>query len=112
MDVTATDTASSSSDIDHRSWGVSLDWTRAKPLLKGRVTIGLMAEGRDYDRSRYSADGRHDLTIGADLSMAFEEADYMGFIPILSLKTRHTGSNVSLFDSHSTGLGFSVQSKF
>ena len=112
MEVRATDTASQSSDIDHRSWGISLDWTRAKPVLGGRVTLGLLAEGRDYDRSRYSTDGRHDLTIGADLSVAFEEADYMGFIPVLSLKSRQTTSNVSLFDSQSTGLGLSIQSKF
>ena len=112
FEVTARDTASGSSDIDHRGWGASLDWTRSKPVLKGRLSLGLSAEGRDYAVSKFSADGRHDLTVGATMSMAFEGADYMGFIPVLSVQSQRTSSNVSLYDSQSTGIGLSVQSKF
>lgn len=110
--LTARDTRSVSSDIDHDAVEARLDWARAKPVLKGRLSLGLSGEWRDYDRSRYRSGGRSDETIGADLSLAFQEMDYMGFIPVVTLETSKTRSNVSLYDSTSSGIGLSIQSKF
>jgi len=36
----------------------------------------------------------------------------MGFIPVMTLGAQRTDSNVSLFDSETLGVGFSIRSKF
>ena len=53
-----------------------------------------------------------DEGVGAELSLAFEKVDYMGFIPVVTLSGSRTRSNISLYDSQSLGVGFSIRSKF
>lgn len=114
LEVMARDTQSDSPEIDHFAGRLRLDWDKAKPVLGGAagLSLGLWAETRDYDHSRYSLGGRQDFTLGSELSLAFEKADYMGFIPVMTLGAQRTDSNVSLFDSETLGVGFSIRSKF
>ena len=105
-------TQSASADVDHKGWGASLDWTRAAPILRAQVSVGLSVAGRDYGSSPFSAQGRHDLTLGGEVLMAFDAVEYMGFKPVVSLETSATSSNIGLFNTRSTGLGLRVQSKF
>ncbi len=106
------DTASDSVEIDHERLKLQLDWARARPVLGAQFSLGLWAEERDYARSRYSVDGRGDTTLGAEVSLAFDKVDYMGFIPVVTVSGTRTKSNISLFDSEALGVGFSVRSKF
>lgn len=112
VDLSFRDTASASTEIDHQRLRLDLDWTKNQPVLGARFTLGVWAEARDYQSSRYSMDGRQDQTVGAALSMAFEKVDYMGFVPVVTLKAAKTNSNIGLFDSETLGVGFSVRSKF
>ncbi|MDP2082874.1 MAG: surface lipoprotein assembly modifier [Pseudotabrizicola sp.] len=106
------DSQSASSDIDHDAVEARLDWSRNKPFLTAQWSIGLTAEKRDYDRSRYRAGGREDQSFGAELSVRLNEMDYMGFVPVLTLGARKTRSDVSLYDSTRKGVGLSIRSKF
>ncbi len=106
------DTASDSPEIDHQRLRLDLDWTRREPVMGARLALGLWAEMKDYSLSRYSPDGRLDEGVGAELSLAFEKVDYMGFIPVVTLSGSRTRSNISLYDSQSLGVGFSIRSKF
>lgn len=106
------DTKSDASEIDHDRLRLQLDLDRAKPVLGAKLSLGLWAEARDFDRSRYSTDGRQDTGFGAELSLAFDKVDYMGFIPVMTLSGSTNESNISLYDSQSFGLGFSIRSKF
>lgn len=106
------DTNSDSAEIDHDRLRLQLDWGRAKPVLGAKLGLSLWAETRDYDRSRYTLDGREDRGFGAELSLAFEKVDYMGFVPVMTLGGSVTESNVGLFDNEILGVGFSIRSRF
>lgn len=112
LTLSARDSKSASSDIDHKAFEARLDWAKAAPVWKGHLSLGLSAELRDYDRSRYSANGRKDETFGADLNIAFDQIDYMGFIPVVKIEASKTQSNIGLYESTTKGIGLSIQSKF
>jgi tetratricopeptide (TPR) repeat protein len=112
LTLTARDTSSSSAEIDHRLARLRADWSPGREVLGGRLALGAFVEMRDYDRSRYAAGGREDVTLGGDIGLTFIRADYMGFVPVMSLGWQETRSNVDLYDSRMIGLGLRVQSKF
>jgi hypothetical protein len=97
---------------DHNQIGVSGNWNRAKPVLGAKLGVGLNLERDYYALSPYSADGRQDLSIGLDVTMAFSNLDYMGFMPVLAVSKSMTQSNISLYDNNTLAVGLSVQSKF
>jgi tetratricopeptide (TPR) repeat protein len=97
---------------DHYQIGVSGNWNRAKPILGAKLGVGLNLERDYYALSPYSADGRQDLSIGLDVTMAFSNLDYMGFMPVLAVSKSMTRSNISLYDNNTLAVGLSVQSKF
>ena len=110
--VTGQNVQSTSGDIDHQGLGAKLNYAHAKPLLGTKLSAGLSVETADYAQSPFSIKGRDDLTLGANISLAFENIDYMGFIPVISVDASHTNSNIELYQSNSLGVGLSIQSKF
>lgn len=112
LTLSGTGVQSGSGAVDHNAVSATLDWARAKPVFGSRLSLGLIAEKRDYDTSLYSATGRHDRLFSASAAFALEKLDYMGFIPVVSLEASRTESNISLYQGESLGLGISIQSKF
>lgn len=112
LGLRALNVQSGSIDIDHHTVGASLDWVRAKPVFGTQISAGLSVETSRYSASLYALNGRDDVTVAANVSMAFKDIDYMGFIPVLNLEAQRTDSNVSLYQSDTLGLGLSIQSKF
>jgi tetratricopeptide (TPR) repeat protein len=106
------DTVSDSVEIEHERLKFQLDWTRARPVLGARFSLGLWAETRDYPMSRYAVGGRTDSSLGAEALLAFDKIDYMGFVPVVTLSGTRTDSNISLYDSETLGVGFSIRSAF
>ncbi len=105
-------TQSAADSIDHRALSADLSWTKGTPLHGLGLSAGLGLEARDYDRAALSPDGRQDVTLSAQASLSLQNLDYMGFMPILSVKAERTRSNIALNRSQSLGLGLSIQSKF
>ena len=112
LGISLRDTRSDSPEIDHSRVRVDLDWTRRAPVLGAQLSLGVWTEAREYANSRYSVDGRSDQSLGADLSLAFEDIDYMGFIPVVTVTGATTRSNIDLYDSQTMGVGFTIRSKF
>lgn len=110
--VTLRDTRSGSVEIDHDLARLRLDWDRGRPVLGAAVSLGLWAETRDYDASRYSAEGREDVAFGGELSVAFEKVDYMGFMPVMTIEAQKTDSTIGLFDTETLGMSLSIRSSF
>lgn len=112
LTLTLRDAASDSGETAHEMARLRLDWIRRERVLGAQFSLGLWAEARDYNASRYISGGREDRMFGGELSMVFEQADYMGFVPVMTLGTQRTDSNVGLFESDSLGVSVSVRSKF
>lgn len=110
--LTLRETASDASEIDHSAARLDLDWARATPVWGTSLSLGVSAELRDYDRSPYGPSGREDTRLSAQMSLAFRNIDYMGFIPVMTLTAEKTDSNISLYRSESVGVGFSIRSQF
>lgn len=83
-----------------------------KPVMGAAVQLGLGASWRDYDVSRDDPDGRQDKRIFADLSATFQDVDYYGFNPIVTLSASSTDSNVGLYDVNRMGLNIGIRSSF
>lgn len=103
---------SAASEVDHNAKTLALTWSKAEPVFGAALSFGIDVTDSDYDRSRYSADGRHDLAVGARLGLAFQNLDYMGFIPVMTIEAEKTRSNVAINSSDSYGIGFSIRSSF
>lgn len=103
---------SEAAEIDHRSIGADLDWVRAKPVWGAGLSLGLSAEMRDYDHSPFDPDGRQDVRLGTQMSVALNGLDYMGFVPVVTLQAQKVQSNVPLYRSDTVGIGITIRSRF
>lgn len=106
-DVNATfDAAQLSLDIDP-GWSI------------GPAALSFSAEAgrRDYPDYRlfgevFVTGGRQDRSWGAGLDLTFEDWGVMGFAPVLSLRHGRTRSNVSRYETSTTGISIGVASVF
>lgn len=110
--LTTRHSQSDSISVDHNALQASLGWTMAKPLANVQISAGLDVEHRNYDNAPLSADGRTDLTLRGHASFAFQQLDYMGFVPVLSINADRTRSNLAINRSQSVGVGLSIKSAF
>ncbi|MGQ0563759.1 MAG: tetratricopeptide repeat protein [Gemmobacter sp.] len=108
----ARSTRSEEETIDHEAASIDVGWDRGRPVMGARLSMGLGVQARDYDTSALTTTGRQDLTVHGRISLRFQELDYMGFVPVMTIEAEHTESNVALNRSRSFGVGFGVVSKF
>ena len=105
-------TASTSAEVRSTAQSISLGWTKAKPVggigLSGGLEIGM----QNFADSRYVAGGRQDLKLSANLSLIFQDIDYLGFSPVLTLQASKNRSNSALHDSENLGVAFGITSSF
>ena len=66
----------------------------------------------DWDRSTWSANGRHDRGASASVSAELNHLDYMGFVPVITLEAGRNWSNIGLYDNDTFGLGIGFTSTF
>ena len=106
--------ATSSASAEVRSMGVTaaIDWTKRAPVagiaLSGGVDIGT----QHFADSRYVTGGRDDLKLSANLSMTFQNIDYLGFSPVLTFEASKNRSNSALHDSENFGITLGIRSSF
>ena len=110
--VMAARAVSDSAEIRNEAVGLTLGWAKAE-LLAG---IGLQArfgiESRFYADSGYFDGGREDVRLTANLSMSFDEIDYLGFSPVLDLSATRNRSNAALYDTTDFGVTLGIKSSF
>lgn len=56
--------------------------------------------------------GRQDRSLTAELELGFDRLSYLGFAPVIGLRSVRTQSNVSRFDSSETALTLGLRSTF
>lgn len=103
--------------VNNRSSGrtAQVTWTPAEPIgpAHARLSLGVsQTDFPDFTAIFPVPGGRSDLTQFARLEMQFNDIDWWGFSPVVTLNGRWTDSNVSLYDSVQTGIGFSFRSTF
>lgn len=56
--------------------------------------------------------GRQDRSVGVSMDLAFDNLGVMGFAPVLSLRHGKTRSNVSRYETATTGISLGLSSSF
>lgn len=110
------ETTSNRANTRKRSIGASVTFAPDLRLGPARFSLTLGASETHY--SEYSVgffavpDGRRDTTEFGRLAVSFDGWDYAGFAPTVGLTTTRTRSNVSRFDTQTTGVSFGIKSTF
>lgn len=110
--VSAAATQSPEPDAEYAELGLRTGLVLAKPVMGAAVQLGLGVAYREYDVSRHSRDGRQDVRVFADVTATFEDIDYYGFNPSVTLNISRTNSNIGLFDTERLGLSVGIKSAF
>ncbi|MGX9354908.1 hypothetical protein ACS3SW_07025 [Roseobacteraceae bacterium S113] len=111
-------TGDTDSDNDQRqrtSKGLSLGYSRAKPI--GPVTLSGNVTAREIHYPDYTVffpvpGGRKDTAMAASLDVGLKDVSYLGFIPTVSLTRESTRSNVSRFETETTSVSIGFRSEF
>lgn len=95
---------------------ISLDIDPGWRLGPASVTLGANAGLRDYDAFSIGfanvTDGRTDRSYGVSMDFSFDDWTALGFAPVLSLRHGKTESNISRYDSVTTGVSIGISSVF
>lgn len=108
--ITTTQSASVQSEYDEVE--LRTGFVLGTPVMGAAVQLGVGASLRDYDASPHSRDGRQDRRIFADVTATFEQIDYYGFNPSVTLSAAHTDSNIGIFDTQRLGISLGIKSAF
>ena len=91
---------------------LSLAYLPAAPLLGAQASFSGALQLREYDRLRYGSTLRRDQKLSLSANFVFEQIDYMGFSPSLTLNATRNISNKTLFDTQELGLSLGIKSTF
>lgn len=107
-----------SDDPNRRSDSVNarIRYSFAKAWGPAKASAALTLSHDDYADYRVGffavPGGRQDTGAYADLSLFFEDYDYAGFAPKLTVRAGRKSSNVSRFETREFSVRLSIQSKF
>ncbi len=100
------------SDLDFQQVTLGARYSLAKPIAGVSVDFGLSVRQKVHDVSRFTRFGRQDQTVSFDVTGVFNQLEYFGFSPSMTLSARSTTSNVGLYESQGLGLRIGIQSAF
>ncbi|UWR21477.1 surface lipoprotein assembly modifier [Sulfitobacter sp. S190] len=83
-----------------------------KRVMGVRWRFGAGVAFRDYEESFFDPSGRQDTRLELDATATFEQIDYYGFSPTVSVRASKTNSNVALYDVNRFGVSLGIVSKF
>ena len=92
--------------------GLRASLALADQWLGAYVQFGLGYRTRDYNFSTHSFAGRHDDRVNAEMTLIFEQVDYYGFNPTMTIYAEKTDSNIGLYEARRLGVNFGIQSAF
>ncbi|WP_298805218.1 hypothetical protein [uncultured Lentibacter sp.] len=103
--------------IAHTAAQLSLSYHPATPLLKAKASFAADLQLRAYDRAIYyrlfnDTRKRRDHRLSLSANFVFEDIDYMGFSPSVTLNATRNISNITFFDSQEFGLSLGIKSTF
>ena len=112
LEVEAAGTTSESAEVRSQSLGLNIGWKKAEAVAGIALSGGLSMESQIFADSRYVLGGRQDLKVAANLTLTFQNVEYMGFSPVLQVQASRNQSNSALHDSQNLGLTLGISSSF
>ncbi len=110
------DTSSNRANARKSSKGASLTFAPDLSIGPARLSLTLGATQTHYEDYAVGffavPGGRTDTTRFGRIAISFDDWDYAGFTPTVGITTSRTTSNVSRFDTQTTGVSFGIRSSF
>lgn len=95
---------------------LKLGYDFAKPVGPARISFNLGLRGREYPTYFVgpfrAPNGRTDLELSGSIEVQFEEFEYMGFTPVVSVSGAQTRSNITRFEGSDFGVSLGFRSLF
>lgn len=107
-----------SASVNSKSQSVSLRarYALAQKIGPAQVSAGVVLGATDYEQffavPIFLTDGRQDTSAFADLNLFFDDLDYAGFAPAVTLRAGRRSSNISRFDTREFSVSVGIASKF
>lgn len=114
MTVSVSSKKSNSRDpsLDFTQLTLGARYAFAQQLAGISIDMGASISHKNHELSRYSRFGRSDQTVSVDITGVFNQLEYLGFSPSVTLSTQKTQSTIGLFESQGFGIRVGVQSAF
>ena len=105
-------TTSDSAEVRNDAVTLSLGWKKAEPVAGLILSGGLDLTRQVFGDSRYVLGGREDDKVTAQLQMGFQNVEYMGFSPVVTMQATQVESNTAQNARRNLGLTVGIQSSF
>ena len=117
LGVSLAETRSDQNNAQNTAWSVRARYGFARNWGPAKVTAGVSLAHADYPVYALTSTllvpgGRQDQSAFADVTLFFEEYDYLGFAPEVTVRAGRRSSNVSRFNTREVSVSLGVQSKF
>ncbi len=98
--------------LDYEQLSLSTRYAFARPIAGVSIGLGLSLSQKNHETSRFTRFGRQDKTASVDVTGVFNQIEYFGFSPSLTLSASQTKSNIGLYESRQFGVRLGIQSSF
>lgn len=99
-----------------QQWTGTLTYTHGRQLGPAKLSVQVGHSTLDFDRYFVgfiaAPGGRVDSSWFGEISATIDAASYMGFVPVISLRSEKSRSNISRFDVDQTGFSVGIRSEF
>lgn len=112
LQVEGAQTESISAEVRNDAVTLSLGWKKTKPVVGLILSGGIDLTQQVFADSRYVVGGREDDKMTAQVQMGFQNVEYMGFSPLLTLQATQVNSNTAQNTRHNLGITLGIQSAF
>ncbi len=115
--LSVAETQSDSRALENTAWTMRSSYRFAEKWGPARATASFSLTDTAYPYFAFLdgfvvPEGRDDVTVSASLNLFFEDYDYFGFAPEMTLRARKRESNVNRYDTSELSLSLGFRSKF
>lgn len=103
---------SNNAQNDFGSWRVGTGLDLGQPVMNVRFGFGAQFEERKYDRSLFTTGIRRDRIVTGQITAMFDDLEYYGFTPVVTLSAGRTYSKAERFDTDFANIGVDLRSAF
>ena len=102
---------------DSEQYTALFRYTHGRTIGKAKIGVEIGRSILDFDQYGFGAlflapGGRTDKAWFGQISATFQSISYMGFVPVVTLRSESSRSNVSRFDVDQTGVSVGIRSEF
>ena len=112
VDLTRRFSMSDNAENDFTSWRVGAGLDLGRPVMDVRFGFGAQIEARDFGQSIYTTGLRRDHIVTGQVTAVFDDLEYYGFTPAVTLSAGRTYSKAERFDTDFANVGVDLRSAF